>query len=69
LVPYLRPIVDGDDVMWKYWIVSAVIAESPVEVVAELRPELESLVASPRGEEGKAGVPEVAKEALARLEA
>jgi hypothetical protein len=67
LVPYVRPILRGDDAMWKYWIVATVIADSPLEVVAELRDDLQSLAANPDTEEADAGVPEVALEALARL--
>jgi hypothetical protein len=67
LVPYLRPILTGDDVMWKYWVVLTIVTDSTVEVVERLRPELEQLVATPKGEEAEAGVPEAAAEALERV--
>jgi hypothetical protein len=34
LVPHLRPILDdeGQDAIWKYWIITAVVAVAPVTV-------------------------------------
>jgi hypothetical protein len=65
----LRPILDdeGQDAIWKYWIITAVVAVAPVTVVEGLRPELERLVENPTPREVEEEVPEVAREALRRL--
>ena len=64
LVPYLRPILAGDDAIWKYWIIVAVLADAPVEVIQALRPELERLVESPSPREVEEEIPVVAKSTL-----
>ena len=51
LVPYLRPILAGDDAIWKYWVIIAVLADSPPEVVEALRPELQRIVEDPTARE------------------
>lgn len=66
LVPFLRPVLDGDDAIWKYWIIQAVISEAPVTVAKALRPELQRLVERPSGREVEEEVPDVATAALAR---
>jgi hypothetical protein len=66
LVPYLRPILAGEDAIWKYWVISAVLADAPLEVVETLRPELECIVDNPTERELQEEVPEVAKAALDR---
>jgi hypothetical protein len=38
LAPYLRPIFEGDDEVWKYWVIDAVLANSPDELVEEFTP-------------------------------
>jgi len=38
LPPYLRPILEGDDEIWKYWVISGVLAEAPDEPAEELIP-------------------------------
>ena len=66
LVPYLRPILMGDDAIWKYWIVVAVVSPAPVSVVEGLRPELERLVEAPSERDVAEDVPAVALAALDR---
>jgi hypothetical protein len=66
LVPYLRPILVGDDAIWKYWITVAVISEAPVSVAERLRPELQRLVEAPSANEVDEEVPAVASAALDR---
>ncbi len=67
LVPYLRPILRGDDAMWKYWIITLVLGATSREMIEELRPELEKLGAHPSRSEDEDVVREAATEALARL--
>jgi hypothetical protein len=67
VAPYLRPIFDGDDLLWKYWIINAVLADAPLTVVEQFRPDLERLVGHPTPRELEEELPEVAKPVLARL--
>lgn len=66
LTPYIRLILKSDDEMWKYWIISTVVQDCP-ELMRNLRDDLENLVSSPTPDEAEAGVPDVAREALAEL--
>jgi hypothetical protein len=66
LVPYLRPILAGDDAIWKYWIIAEVLADASPEVVELLRPELERIVRAPTAREAEEDVPSVARAALDR---
>jgi hypothetical protein len=66
LVPYLRPILAGDDAIWKYWIIVAVLADAPPDVLQALRPELERLVSAPTAREVEEEIPEPARAALDR---
>ena len=66
LVPYLRPILVGEDAIWKYWIIAAVLADAPLEVIESLGPELARIVGDPTAREVEEEVPEVAKAALDR---
>ncbi len=67
IAPYLRPIFDGDDLLWKYWIISAVLDRAPLTVVELFRPDLERLVEDPTPREAEEELPEVAKPVLHRL--
>jgi len=46
LVPHVRHVLDTDDEIWKYWVVSIIMGESN-EVAAAFRDELERLARSP----------------------
>jgi hypothetical protein len=67
VVPYLRPILAGDDPIWSYWVVAAVVAEAPLAVVEGLRQDLERLAESPSAREVAEELPEVPRSALSRL--
>jgi hypothetical protein len=67
LVPFLRPILAGDDALWKYWIIQTVIFEAPATVAKALRPELQRLVQGPSPTEVEEEVSAVATAALARI--
>jgi hypothetical protein len=66
LVPYVRPILEGPDAIWKHWIITAVLADAPVAIVEGLRPELERLVENPSQRDLEEEVPEVARRELGR---
>jgi Domain of unknown function (DUF5071) len=67
LVPYLRPILAGDDLIWKYWIIQGIIGEAPLSVVEAFRPDLERLANDPTPSEREEELPEVASAVLGRL--
>ena len=67
IVPYLRPILDGDELLWKYWIINAVLADAPLTVVEQFQPDLERLVGDPTPGEVGEELPDVAKPVLDRL--
>lgn len=68
VVPYLRPILDGGDLIWKHWIIAVVLADAPLSVVDQFRPDLERLVEDPTPRETEEDLPEVAKPVLDRLQ-
>jgi hypothetical protein len=59
----LREILSGPDLVWKYWIISQVIAKSP-ELQRIFRAELHRLVEHPTEPELREELNEVAQEAL-----
>jgi hypothetical protein len=50
LIPHLRLIMSGDDLVWKYWIIGHIMGGSR-EVAEAFRNELERLAHSPTDEE------------------
>ena len=63
LVPHIRRILDTDDEIWKYWMISDIMRDSP-ELAAAFRDELERLAWSPTGREAAEELDEVAQEVL-----
>lgn len=63
LVPHVRRVLQGDDDIWKYWVLKGVVAPQP-EVVAALRPDLERLARQPTDGERDEGVLETALDIL-----
>ncbi len=66
LIPHIRHILQTDDDIWKYWVLSYVVAESP-ELPKAFRPELERFVNSPTEDERAEGLNEIAQEILEKL--
>jgi hypothetical protein len=66
LIPHIRDILKTDDNIWKYWVLSYVVAES-TELAKAFRPELERFVKSPSEDERAEGLNEIALEILERL--
>jgi len=66
VVPFLRPILDGGDAIWIYWILTTVLSQAPMPVVAELRKQLERLAADTSVALSVEGVSEAARAVLAR---
>ena len=67
LVPELWRVLHSDDSMWKYWCISYIIAEMPLDVAVEFEPELSRLAHDPAPWERAEELDDVARDALARL--
>ncbi len=46
LAPYIRDVLNGDDEVWKYWLIGSVVSGSPA-LREELRPELTRIAGEP----------------------
>jgi Domain of unknown function (DUF5071) len=66
LAPHLRSIFEGDDELWKYWAIDAVLANAPGELVEEFTPLLVRIVDDPTPGERVNEVDQVAAAALGR---
>jgi hypothetical protein len=66
LAPYVRPILDGDDDTWKYFVITSIVKSSP-ELARSLKAELTRIAYTPTIGEEKEEAAEVAREALAEL--
>jgi hypothetical protein len=66
LAPYIRPILDGDDDTWKYFILTPVVRNSP-ELARALMDDLTRIAYSPTPGEDVEEVSELAREILAEL--
>ncbi len=47
LVGPIQKILNGNDGIWKYWIISGLLTQVDVEVLTRLKPELQRLVTNP----------------------
>ena len=65
LLPHIKYILDSDDLIWKYWMFSLIVAESP-ELSALLRPELKHFAHSPTRSEISEELHIIAQEILAK---
>jgi hypothetical protein len=66
LAPYLRAIFEGDDEVWKYWVIDAVLANSPDELVEEFTPLLVRIAENPTPRERTEELDQLAAAALGR---
>jgi hypothetical protein len=63
LIPHIQHILDTDDEIWKYWMISAIMRDS-FELALAFRDELERLAFSPTEREAREELDEVAQEVL-----
>ena len=68
MVPEVRKVLDSDDLIWKYWMISEVVARLPTDIVAVFRSDLERLAYHSTSEERKEGLEEEALEQLQRID-
>jgi hypothetical protein len=66
LARYLRPIFDGDDEVWTYWVINAVLANAPDELFEEFTPLLVRIAEHPTPGERTEELDEVAATVLGR---
>ena len=66
LAPYLRLIFEGDDEVWKYWVIEAVLADAPDELVEEFTQLLVRIADHPTPRERTEELDQVAAAALGR---
>jgi len=59
----VRPILNGSDDIWKYWVIGQVLAKSP-DLRRIFRPSLERLAASPTDNERAEELDELARAVL-----
>jgi len=63
LIPHIQRILDTDDEIWKYWMISAIMRVS-FELASAFRDELERLALSPTERETAEELDEVAQEVV-----
>ncbi len=63
LIPHIQQIFKTDDEVWKYWIISRILMESP-ELATALRAEVERIAYSPTQSEAEEELNETADKLL-----
>ena len=64
VVPHIRNVFSGNDGIWKYWCITALIRKMPRALAEELRPDLVRLAFQPSADDHSQEVDEQAREAL-----
>ena len=68
LVPHVRHVLATEDDIWKYNVLTNVVASWPPEIVRQLKPELERLAWQPTANEVAEGVDDEARSLRAGLD-
>jgi hypothetical protein len=63
LVPHVRRVLESGDEVWKYWMICAIMKQSPI-IAAEFRDTLERLAYAPTEREVTEELNEVARDVL-----
>jgi hypothetical protein len=63
LIPYIQHVLNTDDEIWKYWIISTILHNS-LELATAYKNELQRFAHSPTQRESTEGLGEVAQEVL-----
>lgn len=69
IVPEIWKVLDGDDLVWKYWCIEVLIGELPHQQASCFRNELERLAKNPTDAERVEELDEQARDVLCRLDA
>lgn len=67
LIPHIRTILNSDDTIWKYWILTKIVSRITLGARAELRQDLIRLSNHPKPDEVAEGMDELAQELLIGL--
>jgi hypothetical protein len=67
IVPHIKSVLQGDDDIWKYWCLSELVMELPIESKTLFKEELEKLANSPTPDEKLEDLDEMAVEILSTL--
>ena len=67
MAPLIRDVLEGTDLIWKYWCIQVLISKMPREVAEQFRPELIRLAEHPTSAEHIEGLDEIATEAIETL--
>jgi len=67
LYPYFEEIIQSNDGLWKYWLLTAIIDEMPIEIAKSFSPLLEQLSQSHNQFDITEGVPEIAGDILKKI--
>jgi hypothetical protein len=65
--PHIREVLEGNDLIWKYWCIHVLISRMPKEIAEQFRPDLIRLAEHPTSAERIEELDEVAKEAIEML--
>jgi len=68
LAPYLIPILEGDDYVWKYWVIHLLLTEAPPGLLRHFTPLLERIADHPTEQERIEELDDVAATALGRMD-
>lgn len=68
VVPSVRKILQGNDDIWKMWVLSSVVNTKDLAVASALRDEIKQIANNPTKSEVLEGNQKIAKEILRRLE-
>lgn len=64
IIPHIRAILAGDDDVWKYWIVSALVAHLSPQIQTALTADIRRITETPTPGEAAEEVDDVAREVL-----
>ncbi|MDN4600636.1 DUF5071 domain-containing protein [Paenibacillus sp. F6_3S_P_1C] len=67
LIPYIREILDTNDVGWKYFLLDGLVRKLPDNILRELEQDLRRIINRPTKDEKTEEVDEIAREILERL--
>lgn len=64
LVPHISRVLQTDDYIWKYWVITLLLPSLPEAAAAGFRPELERLYYTPQPNEKNEGLDQQARKIL-----
>ena len=68
IAPYLVPILQGDDYLWKYWVIQLLLTDAAPELLLHFTPMLDRIAEHPTDQERTEELDEVAAIALGKVD-